>query len=329
MFYYLLANCFSAFSNNLCKYLTIDGNSLGGEKPLTIILHTDILNLFLFSFIYFYFKYKGKVDFTLKETFCTKEEVVQILLFSIPVFASSYKLLLMENIHLSSLEIAAMIKPFLVCIFATFLLKEKFKLYYLYYGFFICLGFMISNYNKISIDHIFWLLSFILIASVGDTTRRYYCVKKKNPLQGWCVEFFIFFLYGFVILLVCPLLNYIFPTIFYGLGKYKFSFDIFFNPFTWLISLITLSHHLSAIYGVKRASSVTSLEFINFSKVIFTLIFSYIFLGDVPYCSKVCLFGFCFNFYNQIFGAFVISITLLFFSLRVKRDKLCQVKNNT
>lgn len=322
MLYYLLANCFSALSNNICKYVTLYSDSLSGQKPLTIILHTDILNLFLFSFIYFYHKSKGKVDFTLKETFCTKQEVIQVLLFSIPVFASSYKLLLMEKIQLSSLEISAMIKPFLVCVFATFLLKEKFRLYYIWYGLIICCGFLISNYNKISTDHIYWLLSFIIIASIGDTTRRYYCRKMKNALQGWCVEFFIFFLYGFVILLVCPFLNYLFPSIFPNLGKYEFSFEILFNPFTWLISFITLSHHLSAIYGVKRASSVTSLEFINFSKVIFTLIFSYLLLGQAPYSSKVSILGFEFNFYNQIFGAIIIAITLAFFTFRVNIDRL-------
>lgn len=321
MVYYLLANCLSALANNLCKCLTLDGNSLAGQKPLTIILHADILNLFLFGFVYLYFKKKGEVDFTFKETFCTKEEFIQVLLFSIPIFAASYKLVLMENIQISSLEISAMIKPFIVCILATFLLKEKFRLYYIWYGFFICAGFLISNYNKISTNHIYWLLSYIIIGAIGDTTRRYYCRKKKNPLQGWCVEFVIFFLYGFVILLVCPLIKYLFPSSPNSLSKYSFSFDILFNPYTILISMITLGHHLSAIYGVKRASSVISLEFVNFSKVIFTLIFSYIFLGQLPYSSKVTIFGVCFNFHNQIFGAIIIAVTLIFFSFRVNRDK--------
>ena len=321
MLYYLLANCLSALANNLCKYLTLDSNGLGGQKPLTIILHADIINLFLFSFVYFYYKRKGKVDFTFKETFCTKDEFIQVLLFSIPVFAASYKLVLMENIQISSLEISAMIKPFLVCILATFLLKEKFRSYYILYGFLICVGFLISNYNKISTNHIYWLLSYIIIGSVGDTTRRYYCRKKKNPFQGWCVEFVIFFLYGFVILLVCPLIKYLFPNAPDSLNKYRFSFSIFLNPYTILISLVTFGHHLAAIYGVKKASSVISLEFVNFSKVIFTLIFSYLFLSQSPYSSKVTIFGVCFNFHNQIFGAIIIVVTLIFFSLRINKDR--------
>ena len=317
MFYYLLANCFSALSNNLCKYLTLAGNALEGERPLTIILHTDMINLFLYSIIYFYYKKQNKIDFTLKETFCTKEEVGQILLFSIPIFAASYKLVLMEKIHLSNLEISAMVKPFLVCILAMFLLKEKFKTYYIWYALLACFGFCVSNYSKFNSNHMLWLVSFIIIASIGDATRRYYCRRKKNPMQAWCVEFFIFFLYGFVILLICPLLKGIYPA----LGKYSFSFSILFNPFTWLISLITLSHHLSAIYGVKRAPSVTALEFVNFSKVIFTIIFSYLFLGQLPKSTEITLFGSTYNFPNQIAGAVIIAITLVLFNRRVRNDK--------
>ena len=166
MFYYLLANCFSALSNNLCKYLTLAGNALEGERPLTIILHTDMINLFLYSIIYLYYKKQNKIDFTLKETFCTKEEVGQILLFSIPIFAASYKLVLMEKIHLSNLEISAMVKPFLVCILAMFFLKEKFKSYYIWYALLACFGFCVSNYSKFNSNHMLWLVSFIIIASI-------------------------------------------------------------------------------------------------------------------------------------------------------------------
>ena len=328
MIFYLLANCFSAFSNNLCKFFTITDNFLKDEKPLTIILHADIINLFLFSFVYIYYKKKNKVDFTLKETFCNKDELIQILLFSIPIFASSYKLMLMERIQLNSLEISAMVKPFLVCIIAVFLLKEKFNMYYIWYGLLICFGFLVSNYNKISSDHIYWLISYIIIAAIGDATRRYYCKKKKNHLQAWCVEFFIFFLYGFTMLLILPLINYIFPSKFQTLGKYVFSFKLLFSPYTWLISFITMSHHLCTIYGVKRAKSVTSLEFINFSKVIFTIIFSYLLLNHYPRTTEINIFDKTFNFPNQIIGAIIIAITLLFFTRRVNSEKNNNLDNN-
>lgn len=321
MIFYLLANCFSAFSNNLCKFFTITDDFLKGEKPLTIILHADIINLFLFCFVYLYYKKKNKVDFTLKETFCNKDELMQILLFSIPIFASSYKLMLMESIHLNNLEISAMVKPFLVCILAVFLLKEKFNTYYIWYGLIICFGFLVANYNKISSNHIYWLISYIIVAAIGDATRRYYCRSKKNHLQAWCVEFFIFFLYGFVMLLILPLINYIFPGKFPKLGKYVFSFKLLFSPYTWLISFITMSHHLCTIYGVKRAKSVTSLEFINFSKVIFTIIFSYLLLNQKPGTTEIHIFNEIYKFPNQIIGAIIIAITLLFFTRRVNSDK--------
>ena len=335
MIFYLLANCFSAFSNSLCKFFTISDSFLKGEKPLTIILHADIINLFLFSFVYLYCKKKGKVDFTLKETFCNKEELMQILLFSIPILASSYKLLIMERIHLNSLEISAMVKPFLVCILAIFLLKEKFSMYYIWYGLLACFGFFVSNYIRISFNHIFWLISYIVIASIGDTTRRYYCKKKKNHLQAWCAEFFIYFLYAIIMLIFIPLINVILPELntkefpFTNINKYAFSFKLLFSPYTWLISFITMSHHLCIIYGVKRAKTITSLEFLNFSKVIFTIIFSYLLLNQRPITTEINIFDKTFNFPNQIVGAIIIIITLIFFSKRVNKDKSnTQIEDN-
>ena len=133
--------------------------------------------------MYIYYKKKNKVDFTLKETFCNKDELIQILLFSIPIFASSYKLMLMERIQLNSLEISAMVKPFIVCIIAVFLLKEKFNMYYIWYGLLICFGFLVSNYNKISSDHIYWVCRifyflFIWIHNVTYSTFNKLYIPK-------------------------------------------------------------------------------------------------------------------------------------------------------
>ena len=82
-----------------------------------------------------------------------------------------------------------------------------------------------------------------------------------------------------------------------------------------------MSHHLCTIYGVKRAKSVTSLEFINFSKVIFTIIFSYLLLNQKPGTTEIYIFNEIYKFPNQIIGAIIIAITLLFFTRRVNSDK--------
>ena len=89
-----------------------------------------------------------------------------------------------------------------------------------------------------------------------------------------------------------------------------------------------MSHHLCTIYGVKRAKSVTSLEFINFSKVIFTIIFSYLLLNHYPRTTEINIFDKTFNFPNQIIGAIIIAITLLFFTRRVNSEKNNNLDNN-
>ena len=307
---YLAANCFSVLSNQLLKFFVRSNWILsdkmhiptteGSLTPITVnqpelyvvIFHTNIINIFVYMIIHFILKKKGKIKFTVKETFCTKEEIFQILLFSIPILASSYKLYLAEKMDFNRIEIAAMIKPFCVSMLALVLLKEKFHFFYIPFAVSIVTGFIISNYSVLHLDHFWLLVSFIAIASIGDTTRRYFCVKKSDALQACCVEFSIYFLYGALSLIV---LN-------------KFSFYILFNPLTWLISAFTLLHHFSLIFGVKHAPSVTALEFVNFSKVIFTLIFSYLIFSKEPTSSGIV-------------GAVIIGVTLVLFNQRLAKEK--------
>lgn len=308
---YLAANCFSVLSNQLLKFFVFSNNWILSDKlrsfipegacsPVftfqpelyVVIFHTNIITMFVYVIIHFILKQKGRINFTLKETFCTKEEIFQILLFSIPILASSYKLYLAEKMDFNRIEIAAMIKPFCVSMLALVLLKEKFHFFYIPFAISIVTGFIVSNYSVLHLNHFWLLVSFIAIASIGDTTRRYFCVKKRDALQACCVEFSIYFLYGALSLIV---LN-------------KFSFSILFNPLTWLISALTLSHHFSLIFGVKHAPSVTALEFVNFSKVIFTLIFSYLIFSKEP--TK-----------TGIIGAVIIGITLVLFNRRLAKEK--------
>ena len=308
---YLAANCFSVLSNQLLKFFVFSNNWILSDKlrsfipegacsPVftfqpelyVVIFHTNIITMFVYVIIHFILKQKGRINFTLKETFCTKEEIFQILLFSIPILASSYKLYLAEKMDFNRIEIAAMIKPFCVSMLALVLLKENFHFFYIPFAVSIVTGFIVSNYSVLHLNHFWLLVSFIAIASIGDTTRRYFCVKKRDALQACCVEFSIYFLYGALSLIV---LN-------------KFSFSILFNPLTWLISALTLSHHFSLIFGVKHAPSVTALEFVNFSKVIFTLIFSYLIFSKEP--TK-----------TGIIGAVIIGITLVLFNRRLAKEK--------
>ena len=82
-----------------------------------------------------------------------------------------------------------------------------------------------------------------------------------------------------------------------------------------LISLITLSHHFCIIHGVQKAPTVTALEFINFSKIVFVLILSYCLLGTKIYN-------------NKILGALIIAITLILFNFRIRKESNNIKKNN-
>jgi drug/metabolite transporter (DMT)-like permease len=320
---YLSANFFSALSNTSAKYLTRNGFFPEGTKILDIFLHVNLMNLFFFLIFYFIQKSRDKISFSIKETFFRKDEIIQVLFFAIPILASSYKLYMMEKMELSDIEISAMIKPFCVWALSIMFLNEKFHAFYLKYAFLAVLGFLIANINHIPYKFDFdtfrivpcfegydskillFLVSYLGIASIGDTTRRYYCVKIPNAIQAICVEFVMFAFYGVIFLL----------------RRGTFNVELFFNPCLLIISFITLSHHISLIYGVKHAPSVTALEFINFSKVIFVLILSYILLDEGRKLGN--------EKYIKIVSAVIIAITLIFFNLKIRTVSLQKEKNNS
>ena len=118
-------------------------------------------------------------------------------------------------------------------------------------------------------------------------------------MQAVCVEFVMFAFYGLIILTI----------------RGTFSINLLFHPCSLLISIITLSHHFSIIHGVQKAPTVTALEFINFSKIVFVLILSYCLLGTKIYN-------------NKILGALIIAITLILFNFRIRKESN-NIKKNT
>ena len=293
MIYYLLANFCSAFSNVLAKFFVINGIFDNyGVVMIDVLLHTNIINLFLFTILYLSAKSRNQIDFTFKETFCGKVEILQILMFAIPILAANYKVWLMGAISIPSIEISAMIKPFCVWCLAVILLREKFQVSYIKYAFFIVLGFCTANYDKIHVSHFWYMVSYVAIASFGDITRRYYCRVKKSGLQAVCAEILLFGIYAIAILLV----------------RRKFNIYLLASPYVLIVSLITFSHHVCMIYGVRTAKTIVSLEFLNFSKIIFSIILSYIFLNDFPTLRK-------------LIGATIIGITLVFFNIKRRGDQ--------
>ena len=327
MGFYLLANFFSALSNTLAKYLTHNGFFPSGTRVLDIFLHANLINLLLFFAIYFFKKRRNEIHFSIKETFFRKDEFKQVLLFAIPILAASYKLFMMDFMKISDIEISAMIKPFCVWFLAIIFLGERFYPFYIKYALIAVLGFLIANKNILPFDifpytvdfdngkilysgyqhsnahydskTLFFLVSYICFASIGAVTRRYYCRKCVETMQAVCVEFVMFAFYGLIILTI----------------RGTFSINLLFHPCSLLISLITLSHHFCIIHGVQKAPTVTALEFINFSKIVFVLILSYCLLGTKIYN-------------NKILGALIIAITLILFNFRIRKESNNIKKNN-
>ncbi|MBQ2350545.1 MAG: hypothetical protein II393_04740 [Cytophagales bacterium] len=307
MYFYLLANCFGALSYAVAKYF-FQKEFLVGVKTMDLFFHVNFINLTVFFVIFFISKLRGEVKFSLKETFLRKEEIFLIFIFAIPILAAAYKTYMIDYMHLADIEISAMIKPFCVSWLGLIFLREKFYPCYINYGLLAILGFLIVNNELIPITfddnklcfstaqyndtNIWFLVSYLAIASIGNITRRFYCRKCEDTMQAVCVEFVMFALYGIIFLLV----------------RGTFSFKVLFSPYALLVSLITILHHFCLIYGVKRAHSVTAMELVNFSKIIFTIIFSYLILDyNVPAYKMV--------------GAVVIAVTLILFKLNLNKIK--------
>ena len=298
MIFYLLANCFSALSNVINKFFVKGQYFEDGIRMIDITFHANIINFFIFMLFFFIYRSKHDVGFSLRKSFLNKGEILQILLFSIPIYAAAFKISVLEKMPIPYFEISAMVKPFLVWLLALLLLHEKFYAYYLFYAFMAMVGFLIANCDKIfsseyvsNENNLKYILIYLFIGAIGDITRRYYCRKWDNAMQSIFIEMFIFGLYGFLYL-----------SIFRG-----FSLSVFLSPYTYVYSSLALLHHICIINGVQKAPSVAALELLNFSKNIFSLIFSALILKEETRSW-------------QALGAIIIGISLYCFNIKRKRQ---------
>ena len=296
MIFYLFANCFSALSGVVNKYFIKNGYYDPNVQMLDVTFHANIYNVIFYFTLYFYFYRKNEIAFSIKNTFFQKQQIWQVLLFAIPIYASAYKILMFQKMPISYVEISSMIKPFCVFFLALFLLKEKFYPSFLIYIFIAISGFLLSNFDKIynsgfngTNSDLFKIIYFIAIASIGDITRRYYCKKWDNAMHSICVEVVVFAFYGLLWLSISN----------------RFSLNTLLNPCTLLYAIITFSHHICVILGVQRAKSVSALEIVNFSKLVFSLVFCYLILGEE-------------QTYKRIFGALIILTSILIFNFHRK-----------
>ncbi len=149
---------------------------------------------------------------------------------------------------------------------AVIFLKEKFDKRAIKFAALALIGFCIINFHKIGMEsnEIWYLGSYVLIAGVGDITRRYYCRKRSEDMQALFLECFIFTLYSAGILITSR----------------NFSWELLFSPGTFIIAFVCFLNHFCSVYGVRKASSIASIEFANFSKTIFELCLSFLLLNE-------------------------------------------------
>ncbi len=277
MLVYILSTFFSALSYVLGIYWLKNGLFPGYTQSdlWMVLLHCDIINFFLFFTLYGILKARGKIHFSLRKTFTDKDEIKQILLFSITMLAICYKSIILGSVKMSHFSVTSMIKPIVAWLLAIVFLKEKFDKRAIKFAALAIIGFCIINFHKIGIEtnEIFYLGSYVLIAGVGNITRRYYCRKRSEDMQALFLESFIFTLYGVVILLFCRC----------------FSLQLLFNPYSFCVASLMFTNHFCSVYGVRKAHNIVSIEFANFSKTIFELLLSFLLLGE--YLNKAQIIG--------------------------------------
>lgn len=239
-------------------------------------LHVNLINVFLYFLMYFYLKSKKKIQFNIIDSFNTKKELLQVFLYSIALLAAVYKTFVLNYVKISNFVLIEMLKPMTVWGLSTIILKEKFDKSYIKYLFSALFGLALAKCDQdFSVQHLWFLISFLLFASLGAVTTRSYARRKKEAVQAIGTECLIFGMYGMIFLPI----------------RGTFDFNLLLNPYIWVISLLAFARHIMLIVGVKKASSAVSIELFALSKPVFQLVLAFLILNDVPSWYK--LLGIC------------------------------------
>ena len=238
--------------------------------------HVNLINVFLYFLMYFFLKGRKKIQFNLIDSFNSKKELIQVGLYSIALLSGVYKTCVLDYVKISSFVLVEMLKPMTVWILSIIILREKFDKSYIKYILSALLGLALARCDQgLSIQHLWFLISFLLFASLGSVTTRMYARGKKEAIQAIGTECLVFGMYGLILLPIRGTLD----------------FNFFINPYIWTISLLAFARHILLIVGVKKASSTVSIELFALSKPVFQLVLAYLILNDVPSWYK--LFGIC------------------------------------
>lgn len=270
MLYFVLATFISALSDILCIFFV--KKHFIETTVMDAFLHVNLINVILYFLMYFYLKRKNKIHFNIVDSFNSKKELIQVGLYAIALLSAVYKTFVLSYVKVSSFVIVEMLKPMTVWILSIFILHEKFNKSYIKYLIFALLGLALAKCDQdFSVQHLWFLASFLLFASLGAVTTRGYARKKAESVQAIGTECIIFGLYGLILLPI----------------RGTFDFNLFLNPYIWIISLLAFIRHIMLIIGVKRASSAVSIELFALSKPVFQLVLGFLILQDVPSIYKI------------------------------------------
>ena len=300
--YPLLSAFFSAASYILTKFFIV-GNYIPNTKIVTVMFHTNIINLTIFFVYYFYKKIKDEPLFSFKEKFINIKSLWQLILLGLPVMSAIVKSEITEYLPISTIEISALIKPFIICLLAVLLLKEKFRVKYVICFLGAICGLYLANTKKMTVTmndlnmlynskNTCMLLFYILISSIGNITRRYYCIKRKNTMETICAEYMVFFIYGTTILIF----------------QNSLDLKLLFNKYVLCVSLLTLLHHYCLIHGVQKVKEIAGLELLAFTKTVFAISLSFLILHEEV--SK-----------EKILGALIITVAVMLSGIKKKNPK--------
>lgn len=299
MITYLIASFCTVLSNCLCVYFVQKGYIVlqTGQLIMDIFLHNNLLCMFMFGVLHSILKINGKANYTFKDTFSTRKDLIQFALFALPVVAAVYKTYMLGFVPVTTITISSMIMPFAVWILALIFLKEKIRSSYLKYGLLSVCGFVLVNLQKLSdgswsFGYIHYLLFYILLESVGQITLRYYCTVRKHTLQAVMAELTIFCIYAIILLTI----------------RRTFTYQLLLNPFAWIVALCSFMRNTLLVFSVRRASSIVALEFCAFSKPIFACLIMFILVGEIPTWIKAV-------------GMLVIGIAMIKFHALERKTK--------
>lgn len=298
--YPILSAFFSAASYILTKFFIVE-EYITDTKIITVMFHTNIINLTIFFLYYFYKKIKNEPLFSFRKKFININSLWQLILLGLPVIAAIVKSEITESLPISTIEIAALIKPFIICLLAVLLLKEKFKIKYVICFLVAICGLYLANTKKMTVTmddlnklynskNACMLLFYILISSIGNITRRYYCIERRNTMETICAEYMVFFIYGTTILI----------------SQNTFDLKLLYNKYVLCVSLLTLLHHYCLIHGVQKVKEIAGLELIAFTKTVFAITLSFLFLNEELSREK-------------ILGALIITIAVMLSGIKKKK----------